>query len=107
MLKTVDLFAGAGGLSLGFHRTGRIQIIAAAEINANAAKTYLNNFQLVNDGKIEWIKNIVGYDFRSLIERQWRHRFSHWRSTLSGIFQCKSSKKSCYKHEQYFGKRIL
>lgn len=69
MLKTVDLFAGAGGLSLGFHRTGKIQIIAAAEINANAAKTYLNNFQPVNDGQIEWIKNIVGYDFHSLIER--------------------------------------
>ena len=44
MLKTVDLFAGAGGLSLGFHRTGKIEIVAAAEINENAARTYIGNF---------------------------------------------------------------
>ena len=69
MLKTVDLFAGAGGLSLGFHRTGMIQIIAAAEINENASKTYIENFKKVNNGPIELIKNIVGYDFHSLIEK--------------------------------------
>ena len=69
MLKTVDLFAGAGGLSLGFHRTGKIQIIAAAEINNNASKTYIQNFQKVNHGPIELIKNIVGYDFHSLVEK--------------------------------------
>lgn len=69
MLKTVDLFAGAGGLSLGFHRTGKVQIVAAAEINENAAKTYTKNFQKDNGCPIELIKNIVGYDFRSLIEK--------------------------------------
>ena len=69
MLKTVDLFAGAGGLSLGFHRTGKVQIVAAAEINQNASKTYMKNFQKNNDGPIELIKNIVGYDFHSLIEK--------------------------------------
>lgn len=69
MLKTVDLFAGAGGLSLGFHRTGKIQIIAAAEINDNASKTYMQNFQKINDGPIELIKNIVGYNFHSLVEK--------------------------------------
>lgn len=69
MLKTVDLFAGAGGLSLGFHRTGKIQIVAAAEINENASKTYMKNFQKGNGGPIELIKNIVGYDFHSLIEK--------------------------------------
>lgn len=67
MLKTVDLFAGAGGLSLGFHRTGKVQIVAAAEINRNASKTYMENFQKNNGGSIELIENIVGYDFRSLI----------------------------------------
>lgn len=67
MLKTVDLFAGAGGLSLGFHRTGKVQIVAAAEINRNASKTYMKNFSPKNGGPIELIENIVGYDFRSLI----------------------------------------
>ncbi len=67
MLKTVDLFAGAGGLSLGFHRTGKVQIVAAAEINRNASKTYMKNFQKNNDGPIELIENVVGYDFHSLI----------------------------------------
>lgn len=69
MLKTVDLFAGAGGLSLGFHRTGKVKIVAAAEINENASKTYMKNFQKDNSGPIELIKNIVGYDFHSLIEK--------------------------------------
>ncbi|MGN0837864.1 MAG: DNA cytosine methyltransferase [Pyramidobacter sp.] len=41
----VDLFAGAGGLSLGFVQTGRIDIVAAAENNPNARKTYKRNFK--------------------------------------------------------------
>lgn len=69
MLKTVDLFAGAGGLSLGFYRTGEVQIVAAAEINENASKTYMKNFQKNNEEQIELIKNVVGYDFHSLIEK--------------------------------------
>ena len=36
MLKTIDLFAGAGGLSLGFMQTGKFEILAAAEINKSA-----------------------------------------------------------------------
>lgn len=70
MLKTIDIFAGAGGLSLGFQRTGRVQIIAAAEINKNASKTYMKNFQKGNDNHIELIENIVGYDFHPLVERR-------------------------------------
>ena len=31
--KVVDLFAGAGGLSLGFMQTGKFEIVAAAENN--------------------------------------------------------------------------
>lgn len=68
MLKTIDLFAGAGGLSLGFHRTGKVQVVAAAEINRNAAKTYKKNFQKDNNS-IEMIENVIGYDFRSLVEK--------------------------------------
>lgn len=69
MLKTVDLFAGAGGLSLGFHRTGKVQIVAAAEINDDASNTYMKNFQKKSDVPIELIKNVVGYDFHSLTEK--------------------------------------
>lgn len=41
--KIIDLFAGAGGLSLGFSQTGRFTIVAAAENNTNARKTYKRN----------------------------------------------------------------
>lgn len=43
MLKILDLFAGAGGLSLGFEKTGQFEIAAIVENNKNAAKTYLRN----------------------------------------------------------------
>ncbi len=43
-LKVIDLFAGAGGLSLGFKQTGRFDIKAAVEKNSNARITYKNNF---------------------------------------------------------------
>ena len=39
----VDLFAGAGGLSYGFERTGQVRVIAAAEKNPDARKTYRRN----------------------------------------------------------------
>lgn len=44
--KAVDLFSGAGGLSLGFTQTGRVQIVAAAENNPNARKTYKRNLKV-------------------------------------------------------------
>lgn len=66
--KTLDLFAGAGGLSLGFKMAGNYEIVAAAEINPNAQKTYLAN--IPNSGKqFEMIDNVVGYNFSDLNER--------------------------------------
>lgn len=60
MYKVVDLFSGAGGLSLGFTQTGRFSVVAAAENNPNARKTYLRlsnylrvNFALLGDSTRE------------------------------------------------------
>lgn len=41
--KVVDLFAGAGGLSLGFQQTHKFDIKVAFETNRNAQKTYRRN----------------------------------------------------------------
>ena len=43
MYKILDLFAGAGGLSLGFEMTEQFEVVAIVENNANAAKTYMKN----------------------------------------------------------------
>lgn len=63
MYSVIDLFAGAGGLSLGFNETGQFNIIAFVEKNPHAAETYSHNF-----------KNAQGYsdineiDFRKIKE---------------------------------------
>lgn len=64
MIKTIDLFAGAGGLSYGFYITGKYEFVAAAEINENARKTYKKN--IVKNQEFEFIENIIGYDFKKL-----------------------------------------
>lgn len=68
MIKTIDLFAGAGGLSLGFLMTGKYQIVAAAEINKNARETYKTNIAKDNDN-FEFIENVIDYDFSTLNSR--------------------------------------
>jgi DNA (cytosine-5)-methyltransferase 1 len=51
--EIVDLFAGAGGMTLGFHRAG-FRSVFAVEIDAAAAKTYTSNFgTYVYPGPIE------------------------------------------------------
>ncbi len=62
--KTIDLFAGAGGLSYGFLNAGGYDIVAAAEINRDARQTYLKNISK-DDGFI-MIDNVIGYDFSKL-----------------------------------------
>lgn len=68
MIKTIDLFAGAGGLSFGFLMTEKYQLVAAAEIDKNARKTYKTNICKNNDN-FEFIENVVGYDFSALNSR--------------------------------------
>lgn len=65
MYKTIDLFAGAGGLSLGFKQTGRFEIVAAAEINSNARATYKENIP-DNPKNFKFISNVIGCDFEAL-----------------------------------------
>lgn len=64
MLRTIDLFAGAGGLSLGFIQTGKFEIVAVAENDKNARETFLKNHQGTSTIKV--ISNVIGYDFKSL-----------------------------------------
>jgi len=60
VLRTIDLFAGAGGLTLGFEMAGRdggpgeYEPVLAVEHDAAAARTYKTNFGVtVFDGDIE------------------------------------------------------
>jgi DNA-methyltransferase (dcm) len=61
MLKILDLFAGAGGLSLGFEKTGQFEVTAIVENNKNAAKTYLRN----NPG-LKNYEDILTVDFQQI-----------------------------------------
>jgi len=64
MYKTMDLFAGAGGLSYGFEMTNKFQIVVAAEKNESARKTYQNNHKKKNTIKI--IEDVIGCNFTKL-----------------------------------------
>lgn len=67
MYNTVDLFSGAGGLSYGFEKTGMFRIVAAAETNKNARKTYMNNHK--NKKDIMMIEDVRGYNFKELSKK--------------------------------------
>lgn len=43
--KTIDLFAGIGGIRLGFEQTKRIKNVFSAEIDKYACQTYKENFE--------------------------------------------------------------
>jgi len=66
MLKTIDLFAGAGGLSYGFEATRRFHMVAAAENNPKARETYKLNHK---NKEIKMIEDVRGYDFKGLAEK--------------------------------------
>lgn len=66
MLKTIDLFAGAGGLSYGFEMTGKFEVVAAAELNPHARKTYIENHS--GQKNIKMVEDVRFCDFKSLSE---------------------------------------
>src|SRR5262245_391273 len=45
----IDLFSGAGGLSLGFQAAGA-RILAAVDVDETAARTYSENFNVLQPG---------------------------------------------------------
>ncbi len=61
MYKVVDLFAGAGGLSLGFEGTNQFEVVAIVENNKNAAKTYLRNHPGLKN-----YEDILAVDFQQI-----------------------------------------
>jgi len=58
MYKVIDLFAGAGGLSLGFEQTGFV-IKKAVENNKWAKETYKKN----HSNEVEIFDNIIDLHF--------------------------------------------
>jgi DNA (cytosine-5)-methyltransferase 1 len=59
-LEILDVFAGAGGLSQGFHEASdRYNVVRAVEMNPEAAATYAENFgDVVYDGSIQdWLED--------------------------------------------------
>lgn len=64
MIRTLDLFAGAGGLSLGFEMAGLgFQSVFGVEIEPAAARTYKRNFGCpVYDGPIENLESFERAD---------------------------------------------
>ncbi|WP_379163220.1 DNA cytosine methyltransferase [Paenibacillus sp. sgz5001063] len=71
-LLAVDLFSGAGGLSLGFLQTGQVKIAAAVENNESAQKTYRRNHDLYNyendDRNIRYFNDIRKVNYQEIID---------------------------------------
>jgi DNA (cytosine-5)-methyltransferase 1 len=61
--RILDLFAGAGGLSLGFEHTQLFNVAAIVENNKNAAKTYINNHPGLKN-----YDDILKVDFKKLLD---------------------------------------
>lgn len=64
MYTVVDLFAGAGGLSYGFERTGQVRVIAAAEKNPDARKTYRRNHPHVR----HFYEDVHDIDYQDILD---------------------------------------
>lgn len=65
MNRILDLFAGAGGLSLGFEMTKQFEVVAIVENNKNAAKTYMKNHPGLKN-----YDDILKVNFKKIIEEE-------------------------------------
>lgn len=65
--NVLDLFAGAGGLSLGFSQTGEFRIVAAVENNPSARRTYHRNI-----GEAELLDDVETIDYDAIVRRYGR-----------------------------------
>jgi DNA (cytosine-5)-methyltransferase 1 len=63
-LRTIDLFAGCGGLSLGLAEAGAFTSVLAVDSNLDAAETYRANFPEteVIEGPVETVKTVPRAD---------------------------------------------
>ena len=66
MYRTLDLFAGAGGLSYGFEMTGKYEIVSAVELNKHARETYKINHR---NNDLELYEDIRTLNFIEMNER--------------------------------------
>jgi DNA (cytosine-5)-methyltransferase 1 len=64
MYSVVDLFAGAGGLSLGFQQTRKFEIKVAFEKNKDAQKTYRRNHE-----KAEILDDVCTADYNAIVNK--------------------------------------
>ncbi|MGZ6800873.1 MAG: DNA cytosine methyltransferase, partial [Mycobacteriaceae bacterium] len=95
MIRTLDLFAGAGGLTLGFDESGLgFTPIFAVEIEPAAARTFKRNFGCpVYDGPIESLDTfeeadvIVGGPPCQGFSPLGRDRDDHSRAQLNELWQ--------------------
>lgn len=62
--SVIDLFAGAGGLSLGFIQTGKFDVKIAAENNPDARETYI-----LNHKGTELLDDVCKIDYKDIICR--------------------------------------
>lgn len=72
--KVIDLFAGAGGLSLGFEQTNKFVIKAAIEKNPNAKETYTHHFK-----NVEMYEDILDVDFN-----EFNNKYGHIDVVIGG-----------------------
>lgn len=64
--NVLDLYAGAGGLSLGFVQQGHFRIVGVIEKNEDALKTYLHNHDSKN---IHHESDMLSVNFKALQQR--------------------------------------
>ena len=63
----VNLFAGAGGLSLGFKQTGKVNIVAVAENNPNANRQKSSIISMNNRLVKEYVRAICALNPRAFV----------------------------------------